>query len=357
MNRTLLVHHFPLALVSGVTVMIGEILRLFPGGEKATDYFALPDSTAQLAKELEAWRGDIASVVGFNLHIEVKWEMSLALTDWCGKRRIPFWVYIHDYWPHHRDNVAELSRRGCRLLASTPFLRDALAADGFASRIVTVGVPLPAASFPCQPSVWPAGPRVFASAGRLSPRKRFHDIARAFREAALGDAARLYLRVLPSQVFSDSDDEAQMRLLTAEIPDAALCSGQVVLDRQPTPAPFDYSPCFAYVCSSSYEGFSMSPIEAAYVGCPSLLSDIPAHQAIARALFGNRAADFLYPAGETAALARLMRDEAANQRRRRCIAENSGMIRQTIETRWSLANTARALAELDAPERKNGETA
>ena len=41
----------------------------------------------------------------------------------------------------------------------------------------------------------------------------------------------------------------------------------------------------------SYEGFSMTPIEAAYTGCPPLMSEIPAHRAIAQTLFPGQAGD------------------------------------------------------------------
>ena len=53
----------------------------------------------------------------------------------------------------------------------------------------------------------------------------------------------------------------------------------------------------------------MTPIEAAYSGCPPLMSDIPAHRTIAAALFGDGAHEFLFPVGDVAALGHLMRDE------------------------------------------------
>src|SRR3970282_1454032 len=86
---------------------------------------------------------------------------------------------------------------------------------------------------------------------------------------------------------------------------------------EPSQAPIDYSAAFSYVCASSYEGFSMSPIEALYAGCPALMSDIPAHQAIVQALFPEWAEDFVYPVGNAAALALLMRDEVQTERRRK----------------------------------------
>jgi len=332
--------------------MIAEILRLFPAAGKGNAaYLSFSGAPADLIAELDEKHRDAAAVVGINLHIEVQWEFSLALLSWCRDRGIPAWIYVHDYWPHHHDRIAAILARGAKLLASTAFLRDSLAADGYAADIIAVGVPLPDAAPSIPPHPWQTTPLVFASAGRLAPRKRFADIARAFREAALGDTAALYLRLLPSHVFAGGDDAEQHRLIVSEIPEEDLRTGRIRLDREPSVGAFSYAPYFAYVCASSYEGFSMSPIEAAYAGCPPLLSDIPAHRVIADTLFGVRAADFLYPMGDTAALGRLMSDEAATERRRELLAAGSAEIRAAIASRWSLANTVRCLAVLGRDDR------
>jgi len=343
--KILLVHHFPLSYITGVTVMIAEMLRLFPAIEAGSaGYLSFSGMPDDLIQELNEKHHDVAAVIGINLHIEVQWEFSLALLAWCKARGIPVWVYIHDYWPHHFDNIAAVVERGAKLLASTTFLQESLAADGYAAEVVTVGVPLPEELPLVHPSPWQAMPLVFASSGRLAPRKRFYDIVRAFREAALEDSAMLYLRLLPSHVFDGKEDAEQIQLIEKEIPEDYMKTGRVRLDRVPSVRAFDYTPYFAYVCSSAYEGFSMSPVEAAYSGCPPLMSDIPAHKAIARALFGTRADDFLYPLGDTAALARMMRDEAATEGRRKFLAAHSSEIRAKIKTRWSLATTAKLLA-------------
>ncbi len=326
--------------------MIAEILRLFPAtGEGRADYLSFSGTPTDFTRELDKKHSDATSIIGINLHIEVQWEFSLALLEWCQARCIPVWVYIHDYWPHHFDNVAAVVEMGAKLLASTEFLKDSLAADGYSAEVVTVGVPIPEALPPVHPSPRRTIPMIFASSGRLTPRKRFYDIASAFREAALENGAMLYLRLLPSHVFDNREDAEQMRLIEKEIPEDSKETGRVRLDRVPSAGAFDYTPYFAYVCSSAYEGFSMSPIESAYSGCPPLMSDIPAHKVIAQTLFGDRADDFLYPLGDTNALARMMRDEAATERRRQFIAAHSTEIRATIKKRWSLATTAKLLAE------------
>jgi glycosyltransferase involved in cell wall biosynthesis len=181
------------------------------------------------------------------------------------------------------------------------------------------------------------------SAGRLSPRKRFPDIVRGFCGARQG-AQRLYLRLLPSLVFKPAEDAEQLGLVEEEIRLGG-ARGYVDIDRT-VAGRHDYLRYSTYVCASSYEGFSMTPIEASYCGCPALMSEIPPHRTIAAALFGEQADDFLFPVGDTDALARLLRDELTTGRRRRLLAERQSHIRATITTKWSLAATTRALASL-----------
>jgi len=345
--KLLLAHHFSLSHVTGVTVMIAEILRLFPSiGKGVADYLSFSGTPDDLIRELDEKHRDAASVIGVNLHIEVQWEFSVALLKWCKARGIPVWVYVHDYWPHHFNNIAAVVEMGGKLLASTAFLKESLAVDGYAAEVVTVGVPLPKESSSVQTTPRQTSPMVFASSGRLTPRKRFYDIVRAFRDAAFEDRAMLYLRLLPSHVFDGTEDARQMHLIKKEIPEGYEETGRIRLDRVPSVCAFDYRPYFAYVCSSSYEGFSMSPIEAAYSGCPPLMSDIPAHRAIVSKLLPDHPKEFLYPVGNTAVLAKLMVDEALTEQRRKLIASRLADLRKMVETEWSLDKTARALARL-----------
>lgn len=346
-SKMLLVHQFSLSHITGITVMIKEILRLFPTRKECiASYISFSGTLEDFIRELDEKHYDATYVIGINLHIEVKWEYSLALLQWCKVRHIPIWIYIHDYWPHHFGYVATVVEKGAKLLASTKFLQDSLAEDGYSAEVITVGVPLPEELPPLEPPPWITVPKVFASAGRLAPRKRFYDIVRAFREAALENKAMLYLRLLPSHVFNSSEDVEQINLIEKEIPEDYKKTGRILLDRIPSACAFDYTPYFAYVCSSAYEGFSMSPIEAAYSGCPPLMSDIPAHKVIAQTLFEDRADDFLYPLGDTAALAKMMRDEVKTEQRRKLIASRQLLLRKIVETEWSLDKTARALAGL-----------
>jgi glycosyltransferase involved in cell wall biosynthesis len=151
------------------------------------------------------------------------------------------------------------------------------------------------------------------------------------------------LRALRSNVFSDASDEAEFHAIEVVIDQYRLTS--VVLDRQPGNPP-DYATYSAYVCASSYEGFSMTVIEAAFHGCPPLMSDIPPHQSSARALFGDRAGEFLYPTGDHRALAALLRDEITTARRKAFLDARIAEIRAIVASRWSLQGTARALAGL-----------
>ena len=343
--KLLLVNHFALATICGTTVMFDEILRIAPRAapQAAFAYASYePHASADaFIAMLEANHADAACVVAVNPQIEVMWTFSEALFAWCRARGIPAYVYAHDYWPHHKDALAALiGRLGARLIASTPFVADAMRQEGFDPGVVQVGVPLPDAWPAVRPS--PA-PKTIASAGRMVPRKRQGDIVRAFAASGLDGSARLYLRVLPSQVFGSGADDALWRGLEDEIARANL-SG-VTLDPRAGDLP-DYADYAAYVCSSSYEGFSMTVIEAAFHGCPPLMSDIPPHQRSAQALFGGQAADFLYPVGDHLALASLMRDEIVTGRRKALVDARIDAIRQVIASRWSLQATAQALARL-----------
>ncbi len=347
-RKLLLVHHFPLPRVSGVTVMVSDLLQLIPAVDSGTcaayQSFEGLRTPADLTESLDSRYPDAGCVVGVNLHIEVQWELSLALFEWCERRGVPAYVYVHDYWPHHRENLRLLAGRcGARLLAATPFILETLGQDAFEATLVMVGVPL-GDDLPAGRALWPSPfPRLVASGGRLVPRKRFPDIVRAFCQARLDGAARLYLRLLPSLVYPPDEDDEQFRRLEAEV--RAGCEGCIHLHRVMM-GPLDYDAYSAYVCASGYEGFSMTPIEAARRACPPIMSDIPAHRAIAGALFGDSAAEFLYPMGDHRALAELLRDEIATGWRRTFLAGRLQEMRATIESRWSLRTTARMLAFL-----------
>jgi glycosyltransferase involved in cell wall biosynthesis len=324
--------------------MFGELMRLAPRSVPEVEivyasFEALP-GTQELRAWLDAAHTDTCCVVAANAHIEVFWNFSKDLFTWCQAHTVPAYVYAHDYWPHHKDNLLTLTGLGASILASTPSVAATLREAGFRSEVVAVGVPLPEA-WPALRA--PASPKCVASVGRLVPRKRFSDLVRAFAESGLDGQARLYLRVLPSHVFSATLDDEQLRAIEAEIERGRLTG--VVLDRQPGDPP-NYTAYSAYVCASSYEGFSMTVIEAAFYGCPPLMSDIAPHRSSARILFGSRADEFLYPAGDHRALAHLLRDEIVTGWRRQLIGARISDIRATIASRWSLGETARALARV-----------
>jgi glycosyltransferase involved in cell wall biosynthesis len=350
-RKIILVSHFPLSEVTGVTVMITEILRLWPRVAAATDvaHLSYPELPSRTAVETLLTEGNdkTSTVVGINLHIDVEWNRSLELFELCRARGIAAYNYVFDYWPHHRDNVECLTGRyGVRLLALTDFVGDLLRRDGFAVATIPAGVALPDAGGAAGARAGANGSGPVGSAGRLSPRKRFPDIVRGFCAARQGQE-RLYLRLLPSLVFQTDEDAAQLRLVGEEIRQGN-GEGFVDIDRTPV-GRHDYSRYSTYVCASTYEGFSMSPIEASYYGCPALMSEIPPHRRIADTLFGGDAGDFLFPVGDTDALARLLRDELATGRRRKLIAERQAQIHSTITTNWSLETTAKALANLAEP--------
>ncbi len=348
-RKLLLVHQFALPSVSGVTVMVSELLRLIPTVAPQTDaecqsYQGFREP-GDLVAALFAKHADTDCVVGINLHIEVGWDFTLELLRWCGRGGKPLYLHVHDYWPHHRDRVAVLTDQyGARLLAITPHIARALMADGFPAVLLPVGVSVAESPAGRPAAAASAAPRTVASVGRLVPRKRFPDIVRAFCHAGLGPAAELYLRVPPSLVYSPEQDRARLQEIQME--SRACGTGQTIhVDHSPRVGT-DYSRWAAYLSASEYEGVSMTPIESVLQGCPALISDIPPHRTLIDALFPGRADEFLFPVGNHAGLASLLRDEVQTGWRRAEIAGRQHEIHEQVERLWSLRTTARALADL-----------
>jgi glycosyltransferase involved in cell wall biosynthesis len=267
----------------------------------------------------------------------------LELVRWCITDAKPFYLHVHDYWPHHRDRVEVLVERyGARLLAITPHIADALASDGFPAALLPVGV---AVGVPRPVPIGRAGRPTVGCVGRLVPRKRFTDVVRGFCHAGLGQVADLHLRVPPSLVYPPEQDLARLREIRAA---ADRCSGTadaVYIDRVARVGT-DYSKWSAYVSASEYEGVSMTPIESVLDGCAPLVSDIPPHRALIDTLFPGRADEFLFPVGDYRTLAGLLRDEVHTGRRRADIARRQREIHDHVDKSWSLRITARAMAAL-----------
>ena len=326
--------------------MLAELLKLVPLIRRDIDveYLHYEDVHTPQAIDaaLEAAELDGGWVLGVNLQIEVQWELSLALARWCARHSVPLYNYVQDYWPHHRESLRVLTTDcGVRLVGSSPFIIDSLGKDGFEAGFLPMGAQIPAFVPPRDPS----SPNVVASVGRLISRKRFPDIARAFCVAGLDKSSQLWLTLIRSHVFRTEEDQLQLQLIRNEISKPGVDSNSIRLGLTPVVPP-DYSRVTVYVSASDYEGFSMPPYEAAYCGCPPVLSDIPPHKAMARAVFGKQAEDFLYPVTDTDALAKLLQDEISTGRRRRYIEENQIQIRQVIATNYSLNTTANALVRL-----------
>lgn len=349
-RRLLLIHHFPLRQTSGVTVLMAELLRLVPrvAPEVDVEYICLDElrTPGRVAEVMRTAYEDASCVCGVNLHIERSWELTRALAEWGRDSHVRCFLYAHDYWPHHREAVRWLTdSAGWSLLASTEHVRTGLGADGFDAALAEVGVPLAHIDTPA-PQAQTCDPLpLIASAGRLVPRKRFIDLVEAFGHRHLYKRARLFLRLIPSLVYSDAQD----RELLAELETAAAQGGapadSIVIDRHPMMV-YGYSDYAVYVTTSSYEGFGMTPIEAAWSGCPPILSDILPHRETAETLFGADADAFLYPMGDPRALRRLLEDEVRSGRRRGWLSDRLPEIRATVKRRWPLEATALCLAQL-----------
>jgi glycosyltransferase involved in cell wall biosynthesis len=343
--KLLLVHHFALTSITGVTVMNAELLARIPAVDPAIEVSYLPleqfADPRSLVDFLERTHADASCVIGANIHIEVLWDLSLALARWCAAHSIPLYDNVQDYWPHHRESLAQLTGECSVVLAgASPFIVDSLAAAGFPALSLPMGAQLPPGVSSRRQS-----PQVIASVGRLIRRKRFADVARAFCSAGLDKSETLCLTLLRSQVFSPAQDEEQLSAIRNEIERPGVRTDAIQLSFVPTVPP-DYSSYSVYVCASDYEGFSMPPFEAAYCGCPPIISDIPPHRRMAVALFGDGAPDFLFPVGATDVLADRLKDEIATGRRQALVLAHHAHIRSMVESRFSLQVTARAFAQL-----------
>lgn len=349
-SRTvLLLHQFSVG-VSGVSVMLAELAPVLtqvdPSLRIVTVGFDQCSDREALKRVLTDGETNVVGAVAVNLHIEAGWDLSLEVFEHCRRDMIPTWLYAHDYWPRHRDNVALLTGRyAATLLASTAHVAEQLAGDGFEPKLVPAGVPL--AHVVAARCTQTGGTPVVGSCGRLVPRKRFGDIVEAFGHLSGDRCARLHLRLLPSLVFPAADDERLLDGLHETLRRTCVEPSRVRLEDHATAA-VDYNDLTVYVAASDYEGFGMTPIEASFALCPPLLSDIPAHRSIAEKLFPDAPEDVLFPVGDIQVLAARARDELDTGRRRASLVGRRDEVHELIERHWSLRQTAVDLARVIA---------
>lgn len=350
-KKILFIHQPSLEYVSGVNIIISELLRLIPSIntsiEAAHLSFENHKNCDELLESLDKKYKDVSCVIGINLHIEKDWALSIQVVDYYERLNKPIYLYIHDYWPHHYGQVKFLADKFCvSLLSSSQFIKNSLAMDGFESELVRVGISFNNIELDgvFRPISFHAK-KIIASSGRIVQRKRFLDILKAFSSEGLSEKSTLYLRLLPSHVFSVDDDEKMLGELTQEIEANQININSIVIDQFPEEK-HNYYKYDIYVCASDYEGFSMGPIEAAYTGCPPIISDIPAHQSIAKTIFKERYSEFVYPVYDYRRLAELLVDEVNSGRRRKYLESNRDEIQKIIESELSLMSTARIIASL-----------
>jgi len=326
--------------------MLAEMLVRIPKLDPSLDVSYLSYEELQtpdaIARCLETDQLPLLGVVAVNLQIEVQAEVSLALAEHCARQSIPLFNYVQDYWPHHFEPMQQLTETyGVRLLGASPFILSSLTKDHFEAAYLPMGAQLPPkVKIDSMPF-----PKVIGSVGRLVRRKRFPDIVRAFCEGGLDQTAQLRLTLIRSHVFGSEQDEQQLHLIRQEMTRPGVNPNAIHCSMTPCVPP-DYASLAIYVYASDYEGFSMTPYEAAYAGCPPIVSDIPPHRLMAETLFHDQAEAFLYPVCNTDALAERLRDEVETGWRWRYVKEHQEEIRDQIERRFSLQTTARAFVDL-----------
>ena len=75
------------------------------------------------------------------------------------------------------------------------------------------------------------------------------------------------------------------------------------------------------------------------------MSDIPAHRAIAKAIYPGPIDEVLYPTADIQALSEILSDEAATGRRSTHVLAKLDQIRATVHERWSPQRMATSLLE------------
>ena len=341
-------HQFALTSLTGVTVLLRSLLPEIGtvNPHIRVVYLNLDEHSMPGASLTRLWAASHHRLefVGVNLQIDRHLNRSIECFEVCRQMGVPAYLWAHDYWSQHERIVRRLVEElGVTLLASTPTVRDGLDRDNFSARLVQVGISLD--NLVIDTTRPPRQvPFVVGTAGRLVRRKRLIDVVRAFRLAGLGDAAELRLRLLPSLVYPANLDGKILDEVMDEVTALRAAGATVVVDHSATPQ-HDYGVYSAYVCTSDYEGFSMPPIEAIYCGCPTFMSDIPAHRAIASLLHPDDWQDVLFPVGDMSTLAALMRDEALTRRREARLQSRLSEIRSLIEAQWSVQGMARALLD------------
>lgn len=337
-----IVHQFALSSVAGTTVLLRDLLDAIPrvAPHIRAEYISFEDHPTPGNWLLREGR---TAVVGVNLQIDYRWDQSLRYMDFYRDVGLPVHLWVHDYWPKNRNTLETLHRDfNVNLLASTDVVRSAMLKDGLEVDIVQVGIPLGnlARVPPSQPK---ARPFVIGTAGRVVARKRQLDIMRAFGRTGLV-TTELRMQLAPSLVRSADSDSTLMALLLTEAKSIEAAGQNVSLRSTPTER-HDYGAYDVYVCASDYEGFSLTPIEAMYCGCPAIMSDIPAHRSIARAIYPGPIDEVLYPTADIQALSEILKDEATTHRRGTRVLAELEQVRATVHERWSPERMATSLLE------------
>jgi glycosyltransferase involved in cell wall biosynthesis len=122
--------------------------------------------------------------------------------------------------------------------------------------------------------------RYILTVGNIEPRKGLDTLVEAYRalDATLHDAYSLV--IVGAAGWNNESIEEQIHDIQQAGLDIRVLSG--ISDRQ---LPALYSGASVYVQASRYEGFGLTPLEAAACGAPLLLSDIP----VFREVFGSDA--------------------------------------------------------------------
>lgn len=220
------------------------------------------------------------------LHNPNYYGVGLQLPETVASR--PFWKVKANHWAMRRaDVVVAISESmAAEVVDTVPSVEHKL-------RVIHSGAPdWPQAAVPFEH----LPERYLLSVASAAPHKRVSDVVSGWARSQEGTSDGVHLVLVGGYTATQVEEHRQLAGIHA---DKLVHLGWVGDRRQ---LKWIYERATAMVLMSGLESFSMTPAEAGSVGCPLVLSDLPAHREVTQ---GN--ASFV-PVGDTAALADVIRE-------------------------------------------------
>lgn len=344
----LFLHHSKVNSVTGVDVVIRAFMKYFsnPSSGCTCEYMSYDEFNKSAVSDTSY--PDSHIIVASNPHIELGFDTAHNAMKLLANNDVISIVLIHDYSLDNRQALCKILRdSNSKLLATGEYIDTALRSSGFDSERIGLGIDIKRirACLETQ-NVKSAEPfkeqrlPTIMSTGRIVQRKGFRQLAEVFGRQEINKHANLYLQLVdcPGKTL-DYTNECYKSIVNELI---AIDSRRFTVHRNKK-SHVNYGVASLYVCASSYEGFSMTPIEAAYCGVPPLMSDIYPHKLISHELFGSRGEDFLFKCNDNEDLSKRLLHEIKTNELSNYLHDRIVSVRRHIEEEFSLDNSAKNL--------------